>query len=628
MFTARQGLLWLCVLGLILQGCAHKPRNSENSSGNSSNGTLTANSGSEFASSASSSSVGGSAELESIPIEMNPLVDKWIAYFQGRGRPHMERYLSRMNRYEGLMKKILKENGLPEDLIYIALIESGFNARATSHAAAVGYWQFIRPTGRRYNLEINPLVDERRDPVLSTQAAADYFKGLYSIFGSWYLAMASYNVGEGRVKREVMRNYTRDFWELARRKRLPKETINYVPKYLAAKLIGKNPQKYGFTDLDLLPPIEFDTIQVEKAVNLKQMAERMNVEYDDLKQLNPKFRGEVAPLKGDKLVLRVPVGQIEPGLIAARSSVVEKVEYVADAGDTMTYRVKRGDTLSTIAKRHRTTVVWLRNNNELKKGRVLRVGQRLQVPDRSGPRRPVVAKTPVAKPAPVVVAQAEKAEDDQKPASTSNEVVTTKGVFYIVQPGDTLSEIANEYSSSVLELRRMNKLRKGSVLRAGMRLKVPKDEALPTTPDGGAADEIRGGASSSTARTARPTGTSDRVVASENKVHVVRRGENLTTIARRHGVSVQALKEANRLKSGSVLRVGARIVIPVEGSQRQGRVKTNTQRLKKTVHVVKPGENLTLIASKYRVPVQDLKQRNDIKSGSVLFVGARLVIPE
>jgi membrane-bound lytic murein transglycosylase D len=624
MLAARQGLLWLCVLGLILQGCAHKPRNSENSSGNLS----TSYSGSELVSSEGGSPIGSAAELESIPIEMNPLVDKWIAYFQGRGRPHMERYLSRMNRYEGLMKKILKDNGLPEDLIYIALIESGFNARATSHAAAVGYWQFIRSTGRRYNLEINPLVDERRDPVLSTQAAADYFKGLYSIFGSWYLAMASYNVGEGRVKREVMRNYTRDFWELARRKRLPKETINYVPKYLAAKLIGKNPQKYGFTDLDLLPALEFDTIEVEQAVNLKQMAEKMNLEYDDLKQLNPKFRGEVAPLKDGKLVLRVPVGQTQAGLIAARSSIVEKVEYVADAGDTMTYRVQRGDTLSTIAKKYRTTVVWLRNNNELKKGRVLRVGQRLQVPDRSAPRRSTVAKTPAVKPAPVVVAQVEKAEEDQKPASTSNEVVTAQGVFYIVQPGDTLSEIANEYSSSVLELRRMNKLRKGSVLRVGMRLKVPKDEALPATPDGGATDEIRGGASSGTARTARASGAGDRVVASENKVHVVRPGENLTTIARRHGVSVKAIREANRLKNGSVLRVGARIVIPVEGVPRQGQSKTNSQRLKKTVHVVKPGENLTQIASRYRVPLHELKQLNDIESGSVLFVGSRLVIPE
>ncbi len=143
--------------------------------------------------------------------------------FQGRGRPHMERYLARSTRYEKLMKKVLRDNGLPEDLFYIALIESGFSSAATSHAAAVGYWQFIRGTGKRYGLEISPFVDERRDPVFATQAAAEYFKGLYSVFGSWYLAMASYNVGENRVKREVMNHYTRDFWELARKKRLQKK---------------------------------------------------------------------------------------------------------------------------------------------------------------------------------------------------------------------------------------------------------------------------------------------------------------------------------------------------------------------------------------------------------------------
>jgi len=150
-------------------------------------------------------------ELEQIPTEINPLVEKWITYFQGRGREHMEKYLARSSRYEKLMKKVLRDNGLPEDLFYIALIESGFSSQATSHAAAVGFWQFIRGTGKRYGLDINPFVDERRDPVFATQAAAEYFKGLYSVFGSWYLAMASYNVGENRVKREVMNHYTRDF---------------------------------------------------------------------------------------------------------------------------------------------------------------------------------------------------------------------------------------------------------------------------------------------------------------------------------------------------------------------------------------------------------------------------------
>ena len=142
-------------------------------------------------------------ELEVIPIEINEQVEKWIRYFQGRGRPHMERYLARSTRYEAIMKKVLRDNKLPEDLFYIALIESGFSSSALSHASAVGYWQFIRGTGKHYKLQINQLVDERRDPVLATQAAADYFRDLYSLFGSWYLSMAAYNVGEGRVARVI-----------------------------------------------------------------------------------------------------------------------------------------------------------------------------------------------------------------------------------------------------------------------------------------------------------------------------------------------------------------------------------------------------------------------------------------
>ncbi|MFN8846013.1 MAG: transglycosylase SLT domain-containing protein [Bdellovibrionales bacterium] len=323
------------------------------------------------------------ANFEPIPVEINPLVEKWISYFQGRGRRHMERYLARSTRYEKLMKKVLRDNGLPDDLFYIALIESGFTSSATSKAAAVGYWQFIRGTGKRYGLEINRMVDERRDPVLATQAAADYFKGLYSLFGSWYLAMASYNTGENRVKREVMKNSTRDFWELVRKKRLPSETMNYVPKFIAAKLIAKDPDKYGFDGIDYMPPIEFETITVKESINLRALAEKLNVPYEDIKAYNPKFKGEIAPARNASLDLRIPVGMTEAGLQAAASSVAEKVEFVADSGDVSTYRVKSGDNLSSIAKRFRTNIAYLRELNDMPRKSTLRIGQRLLVPDRT-----------------------------------------------------------------------------------------------------------------------------------------------------------------------------------------------------------------------------------------------------
>lgn len=562
-------------------------------------------------------------ELDQIPTEINPLVEKWIAYFQGRGRPHMERYLSRSTRYSKLMKKILRQNGLPEDLIYIALIESGFSSKATSRAAAVGYWQFIRGTGKRYGLEISSLVDARRDPVASTQAAAEYFKGLYSVFGSWYLAMASYNVGENRVKREVMNHTTRDFWELARKRRFPKETINYIPKFIAAKLIGNNPEKFGFGDVEYMTPIEFEHITVDRPVNLKQMADKMALDYDELKTLNPRFKGEIAPLdKKNTLELRVPIGQVQTALAAATSSFVDKVEYVADAGETEMYKVRSGDSLYTIARRYRTTVAWLKDTNDLKNGRKLRIGQRLMVPDSAG-RRTVVAK----KAAPVkVVAQ----KEDSEKAASNPEIVTANGVFYMVQPGDTLSAIADDYNSSIEELRRMNKLSRGSILRAGMKLRVPKDDGLPQV-----APESAGGAVVD-ARTA------DREPQSiSSGAHVVRPGENLTTIAKKYGVSVPELRKANNMGKRSMLKVGSRLTIPggtpqssskpksyeMMKARRSAVAKKPTAKSKVKIHVVRNGENLSRIAEKYQVSVKGLKQKNKLASGSKLFVGARIMIP-
>lgn len=470
-------------------------------------------------------------EFEPIPVEINPLVEKWISYFQGRGRRHMERYLARSTRYEKLMKKVLRDNGLPEDLFYIALIESGFTSNATSHASAVGYWQFIRGTGKRYGLEINRLVDERRDPVLATQAAADYFKGLYSLFGSWYLAMASYNTGENRVKREVMRNSTRDFWELVRKKRLPRETMNYVPKFIAAKLIAKSPDQYGFDGIDYMPPIEFETINVKESINLRAMSERMNVPYEDFKAYNPKFKGEVAPAKNASLDLRVPVGMTETGLLAAANSVAEKVEFVADSGDVQPYRVRSGDTLSTIARRYRTNIAYLRELNDMPRKSFLRVGQRLLVPDRT----PLKDRNDPA----AIAAKRTR----QVPVSqvTGGEVIEKGYRFYVVQSGDSLYSIAQKYRTSIEQLKKLNRLRKGRMIRVGLKLRLPGD-----APKEKETSERRDSSKRKTSK----------------KYHVVKRGESLLQIAQKYQVSISKIKTANEIRNGSKILAGEKILIP------------------------------------------------------------------
>lgn len=400
-----------------------------------------------------SAKVAENQELETIPTEINEKVEMWIKYFQGRGRPHMERYLARSTRYEALMKKVLRDNKLPEDLFYIALIESGFSSSARSHASAVGYWQFIRGTGKRYSLDINKMVDERRDPVLATQAAAEYFRDLYSIFNSWYLSMAAYNVGEGRVIKAVRKYKTKDFWELSRNKRaLPSETDNYVPKYIAAKLIAKNPDKYGFEGIDYMTPIEFDHVTLKEPVNLRMMAEKMNFNYEDFKDLNPKFKGEIAPLdKDNTLSLRIPAGTMEVAMTAASTSVASIIDFVPDQVETQYYKVRRGDNLGSIARRYRTTVAYLRELNDFSRKKTIRVGQKIVVPDR----------TPLQ--------QRKSTKEKKKSQST----VTTSD-FYVVKRGDSLASIADKFDVSVIELSKANGIKRKSKLRAGVRLNIPR----------------------------------------------------------------------------------------------------------------------------------------------------------
>lgn len=387
-------------------------------------------------------------ELEIIPTEINENVDKWINYFQNKGRANMERYLRRSTRYEALMKKVLRDSKLPEDLFYVALIESGFSSQAFSHASAVGYWQFIRGTGKRYKLKINQLVDERRDPVLSTRAAAEYFKDLYERFNSWYLAMAAYNVGEGRIDKVIKKYKTRDFWTLSRIKRaLPSETDNYVPKYIAAKLIAKEPDKYGFDGIDFMPPIEFDHIEVDQPINLRLMADKMNYNYEDFKALNPKFKGEVAPLELDnKLGLRIPPGSYEVAIAASKESVADNVTFVADQKEVRPYKIKNGDTLSTIARKFRTNIAYLRDINDFGRKKVLKVGRSIFVPDR----------TPLK----------EKRPD-----------LTTKK-FHIVKKGENVASIAKRYQTSVSTLRKLNGLKSKSNLRVGVRILLPENKKL------------------------------------------------------------------------------------------------------------------------------------------------------
>lgn len=243
-----------------------------------------------------------------IPITYNVRVKQWITYFQGSGRKWYRDRLERSHRYLPSMKKVLKDRGLPQDLAFISMIESGFSPHAVSTAQAVGYWQFINSTAERYGLKISWWLDERRDFQKSTTAAARYLGDLYKMFGSWYLTAAAYNMGEGRLKRLIAKHKTNNYWVLSKKPDFPKETRDYIPKMLAAMLIGKVPDLYGFTNVTPAEPYRYEYFYVPGGTDLINMASHLGVQPSMLQKLNPELTKGFVPSTIRNHRIRIPSG--------------------------------------------------------------------------------------------------------------------------------------------------------------------------------------------------------------------------------------------------------------------------------------------------------------------------------
>jgi membrane-bound lytic murein transglycosylase D len=241
-----------------------------------------------------------------VPIQMNKQVRAYLVYFSTERHEIISTYLARSTCYLPMIKGIFEEYGLPEDLAYLAMIESGFNNKATSPAAACGMWQFIRGTGLRYGLTIDSYVDERRNPEKATRAAAKYLLDLYKQFGSWYLAAASYNCGEARVQRELDQSNHKNFWELSANMCLPTETKNYVPQMIAATIIAKNPEKFGFKNVPYQPPLKVDQVQVNESTSLQAAAFAINMTPEDIQILNPELQRGITPPDSANYPLNLP----------------------------------------------------------------------------------------------------------------------------------------------------------------------------------------------------------------------------------------------------------------------------------------------------------------------------------
>lgn len=357
------------------------------------------------------------SEIAPIEVADHPDVEKWKRYFLSE-HATFQRYLDRGANYQKLVSHVLEEEGLPAELFYLALIESGFSTSARSVARAVGIWQFIPGTGKRYGLKINYYIDERRDPVRATRAAARYLASLYRVYQSWELAASAYNAGERRVLSAIMRGHTRDFWELSSQKLLPRETRNYVPKIMAAIHLGSHLEKYGFkfevTNNYGIPV----AAKVPGGVSLKHVASAARVSVASLKTLNPHLRRSMTPPGESYKVWVAQPSQVSLIAGSYRSLRSRRQRVAARSSAPEGYHlVRRGQNLGVISRRYGLTVNQLKSLNGLRGTRIY-VGQKLKV----------------------------------------SSVGSSGGQVHVVKKGDTLYSIAKRYNTSVRSLKRKNRI--------------------------------------------------------------------------------------------------------------------------------------------------------------------------
>lgn len=301
-------------------------------------------------------------------------VRRHLTLFTERIREKFSLWLSRSGKYMELMQEILKEKDIPEDMVFLPLIESGFNPNAYSPAKAVGYWQFIASTAKRYGLEINWWRDERKDPVKSTVAAASYLRDLYKMFGSWNLAMAAYNAGEGRIMRALNRTKADDYWSLLPTNQIHRETKDYVPKFIAASLIAYSPEQYGFDDLEFHPPLSYETVVLQSPVDLEIAAECAEVPVQVIRELNPELKRWCTPPDVREYPLRIPEGKKEV-FLENLSQIPEKERFSVDL-----YAVKKGDTFKSISRKTGVPVEVILDLNDMENIMPLAAGKKLYLP--------------------------------------------------------------------------------------------------------------------------------------------------------------------------------------------------------------------------------------------------------
>ncbi|MCL5674058.1 MAG: LysM peptidoglycan-binding domain-containing protein [Deltaproteobacteria bacterium] len=510
------------------------------------------------------------------PMIINKEIIHYIHFYQNTGRNVFKTMLERSERYIPMIKSVFKKLGLPNDLAYLAMVESGFSPTAYSYAGASGMWQFIPSTARIFGLTINWWVDERRNPIESTYAAGKYLKNLFNTFGSWYLAAAAYNSGQMTIERALSLYPGGNFWTISQNKPylLPGQTRRYVPKIIAAAIIAKDPQNFGFKNLKYRKPIKFAQVKVPFSVSLYALAKCAEIPENNLWKLNPDILRGSTPPNDPNFLLNIPADKLKVFVnnfkdikqYIPKTPKIISVSYNKPQGQGWYYTVQPGNTLDSIALKYGVPLNTLEEANHLSSYSLINVGEKLLIPGNSN----------------------------------NNYSSNHSSFYYTVQPGNTLDSIALKYGVPLNTLEEANHLSSYSLINVGEKLLIPGN---------------------SNNNFVKPVNL-------QKKYITVKPGMTLWSIANTYNISLQTIKNINNINNSSNIRVGEKIYLTGNYSNSSSTSASNNKNIDKTLieYKVKFGDSLYAIAAKYHSSVKSIMAYNNLKNQNSIYPGQVLKI--